>query len=169
MREIRFRYAWKRLSDGHIWMEISPIEAIEGRGDKPFILNKDCFTAWKLLGRDLFTGLKDKNGCEIYEGDILGLIEPEQVGKQTEFGRMVVKFGEYNTYEIESGDESIGWYTEGYYGYLRENGERDIYKTNSFDEHSWSLLRCITEWEVIGNIYENPELFNKEAICQNKK
>jgi len=108
-----------------------------------------------------YTGLKDKNGKEIYEGDILALIEPEVKDKQSEFGRMLVKFGEYNTYEIESGDESIGWFMEGYHGYLREDGRKNIYKTDAFDEHPWSLLSC-RQWEVIGNIYENPELLKGE-------
>ena len=141
MREIKFR-AWDKVGEQMLGDRV-----VKGR----FLT---LAKTWELMQ---FTGLKDKNGKEIYEGDILALIEPEVKGKQSEFGKMLVKFGEYNTYEIESGDESIGWFMEGYHGYLRDNGKRDIYKTDSFDEHPWSLLRC-KEWEIIGNIYENPEL-----------
>lgn len=109
-----------------------------------------------------FTGLKDKNGREIYEGDILELIEPEIDGKQTEFGRVVVKFGKYDTRDIESGDISLGWYVEGRHGYKRMDNTKDDY------EKLDSLLRCQGSkwkkaWEIVGNIYENPELLGGDG------
>lgn len=69
-----------------------------------------------------YTGLKDKNGKEIYEGDIV--FNPHD---------------ENERYVIE-------WYSTDACFELGENGQHiSKYQLSEF-------------WEVIGNIYENPEL-----------
>ena len=74
------------------------------------------------------TGLKDKNGKEIYEGDILKL------------------FHHYDTYGKKSVDEylilEVVWRNGGF-----EIGGGYIFCQDGADT-----------WEVIGNVYENPEL-----------
>ena len=81
-----------------------------------------------------FTGLLDKNGKEIYEGDI---IDYEDEGGIDENGR-----------------QTIGWDNEGAaFGrkYLLENALEDEFSSICFSE-------VVTKSEVIGNIYENAEL-----------
>jgi uncharacterized phage protein (TIGR01671 family) len=82
------------------------------------------------------TGLKDKNGILIYEGDIV-----------TEHLLRATKLGEIN-YEIV-------WWSD-YHGFaitsLSDDGsEKYIHEMRSKDGISKNL-------EIIGNIYENPEL-----------
>ena len=75
-----------------------------------------------------YTGLKDKNGTEIYEGDI-------------------VKY----TSELENGIFEVKYSNCRFYGLWIEANFMDI-TTDLF------YLGCSNELEVIGNIYQNPEL-----------
>jgi len=75
-----------------------------------------------------YTGLKDKNGEEIYEGDV------------TNHG--IIRFGPYDDTSIGFYLEDIEWCTRG--------GKRH------HDTHE--LFAFATPFEVIGNVYENPEL-----------
>ena len=77
-----------------------------------------------------YTGLHDKNGKEIYEGDIIGYKDWE--GKMRIDG--VVKYGEFNCSCCEG---VYGWYVD------------------------YGDIRAINIHEVIGNIYDNPDLLEK--------
>jgi hypothetical protein len=67
-----------------------------------------------------YTGLKDKHGTEIYEGDIVKILHISGSGKTHEFIR------------------EVKWFGHGYASYLETYGI-----------------------EVIGNIWENPELLDR--------
>ena len=74
-----------------------------------------------------YTGLEDKNGKEIYEGDILF--------------------------------ESFG---ERYYKVIFENGSFRAEFEGYFEEHSFELIYVVAQGcEIVGNIYENPELIKE--------
>lgn len=79
-----------------------------------------------------FTGLKDKNGTEIYEGDILYFVMHEKI-----IDGIIKKDTHYITAPV-------------------------IYHSGGFFTHKDDDV-CIGLWiddtvEVVGNIYENPEL-----------
>jgi uncharacterized phage protein (TIGR01671 family) len=86
-----------------------------------------------------YTGLKDKNGKEIYEGDIIEYACDKD--ENTRRKRQVVGF-EYGCFTLK---EDENWALMfGLHDHLDCDG-------NWSDEH----------FEVIGNIYENKELLNK--------
>lgn len=86
-----------------------------------------------------YTGLKDKNGKEIYEGDILLL---EKGTKRTVFS---VPGG----FAIESLDDDLNKYGK----------EIFVPIEGLSDEQNASFIKST---KVIGNIYENPELLEVE-------
>lgn len=85
-----------------------------------------------------YTGLKDKNGKEIYEGDILLL---EKGTKRTVFS---VPGG----FAIESLDDDLNKYGK----------EIFVPIEGLSDEQNASFIKST---KVIGNIYENPELLEE--------
>jgi len=84
-----------------------------------------------------FTGLKDKNGKEIFEGDVLEFSVFDCNGLDTQY-KGVVKFaeGEWQIWESDGNE---------YYG---SDGAFPLWWSHQQDD----------EMEVIGNIHENPEL-----------
>lgn len=121
MREIKFR-AWnEKLKCMHVTDSVSL--CIDGE-----ICYLDTDGEWvadmaNRITLMQYTGLKDKNGTEIYEGDIV----------KTKYNNAVL----------------IKWIKTGFYPCRQ--GKTDQYNKVT----NWN---CVTRGEVIGNIYENPEL-----------
>lgn len=76
-REIKFRYVFKRKTDGHIYIIEFNVEALEDKSVSQIktMLRNDL---WKLVARDQFTGLKDKNELELYADDIIDITRYEE-------------------------------------------------------------------------------------------
>lgn len=85
-----------------------------------------------------YTGLTDKNDNKIFEGDIISAITLDTGKEQT----AVVCFG--NFIDENNGDEYIGFFIE-----------FDGIKTTITQ---LAMEECKNRIEVIGNIYDNPEL-----------
>ena len=137
-REIKFR-AWVNGSGEPCMILWEDIEAIEWCNDKL------CHHMGKytLLGNLIlmqYTGLKDKNGTDIYEGDVLRIHNSEEddgMGENYTYTEVEFKNGAFKV-EYDFGDydmTAIGWAI-------------DIWGENN------------TTCEIIGNKYYNPELLN---------
>lgn len=86
-----------------------------------------------------YTGLKDKNGKEIYEGDI---VEYEAYGKRWT-GKVYLGFY----------DDTEGYYEGHHYGWAVRDGS-----LGDFADEKAMVCGGV---EVIGNIHENPELLER--------
>jgi len=144
-REIKFR-AWDK--EKHCWYE--PIhEAYKGNLFELLVGFGGDLSAHTMNGMihesmwpdrfELmqFTGLKDRNGTEIYEGDILSYHS----------------FYEGDWYN-QSGIGYVIWDEEGHSIAIRGNNGEELYLCST-----WDIAKNYGG-EVIGNIYENPELLS---------
>ena len=125
MREIKFR-AW--VKDRKAIFEVISIDYVSKkvtyiveRTGHLLNIRHDKFNDVELMQ---YTGIKDKDNKEIYEGDILF--------------------------------ESFG---ERYYKVVFENGSFRAEFKGDFEEYSFDLIDVVAQGcEIVGNIYENPEL-----------
>ena len=92
------------------------------------------------------TGLKDKNGKLIYEGDILELY----ISTKKAY-RYQVKY-EIGSFMLVSNDEIFNF---------RNKWNDNVYPLSQLYFEYDNEEDCIWECEVIGNIYENKELLNE--------
>ena len=143
MRDIKFR-AYIRDKNPRVPREINKIVEVKSLhlGSKKAIIGYSGgnysirFDEIELMQ---YTGLKDKNGKEIYEGDIVKV--KLYKGEEEEYFLGKVEY--FGSNFIVDSDNNSDYY---------------VYDLDGFGiDFKYNLEDC----EVIGNIYENPELLEK--------
>ena len=128
MRVIKFSYMWQ---DGKNWLEhVHTLDAIEGGDHYDDMSDCPLLRNYRVKARRQFTGLLDKNSKEIYKQDWIKWSKAEDV--------MLVDF----------------WYGKWVLVHrptCRAEQEGEPLHDNLYDFDP-------SELEIIGNIYENPEL-----------
>ncbi len=162
MREILFRGQTRRKGE-KVWMDGSPVESnwvyggvLKGNGDHSIIYQTEPDIEKKVVYTDTlgqFTGLTDKNGTKIFEGDIITF---EDVCCE---GGSGYEYPDEWAVEAMNRAEIIIW--NGCVCFGKELFESTVY------EDIQSYYPNLNEWfaectEVIGNIYDNPELIGGE-------
>lgn len=132
MREIKFR-AWEKNMK-----EMINVDSIDFERK---IINKEF--VWRMLSEVVltqFTELKDKNGVEIYEGDI-------------------VDFTFFDHYDNGANYKGVVKYRSGIYE-IWKNNDSEFFESDGPFILNFAWLQT-EEFEVIGNIHENPELLEE--------
>jgi uncharacterized phage protein (TIGR01671 family) len=125
-REIKFR-AWHTQVKA-----LKPVEWINLKGD---LLKVPFYGNWAKSSCVLmqYTGVKDKNGNEIYEADLVKWTD--KFGENPNIFKVAYDTAQWVIVPIS--DSILGWYI----------GEKEL--------------------EIIGNVYENPELVQQKKLTPN--
>lgn len=140
MREILFR-GKKRNGE---WVEGDLLHTTVDREPRIRSFGLNCAGVYDVIPETVgqFTGLTDKNGKKIFEGDII------QVKSNYRF---LIKYGEYMPNDFCK-YEYKDWKS---FGLFATDGKADFQMSN----HSHLF-------EVIGNVHDNPELMKGEGYGQ---
>jgi len=133
MHKIEFR-AWDKKEKAMCWVSIIDFEHRECVLVYPTKEYKEKTKSFDEIELMQYRNLKDKNNKEIYEGDIVKYKEITECGEKITEKICVVECTKY--------------------GFTPFIFERDIWKD------CWYTIK-ISDIEIIGNIYENPELLKE--------
>lgn len=154
MREILFR--GKRISnskwvEGFMYSQHFPLEFRDDFYIRCY--DTDYLVIPETVGQ--YTGLTDKNGVRIFEGDIFKFDDEVWESSYTSCGTEYDSFAVEN-YGVVGFDEDMARFDFIKYKFSENSVEADLHENHTID-----FSEFVCELEVIGNIHDNPELLQK--------
>jgi len=152
-REIKFR-AWHTARKemfrvgGIVWLPSGKINYLLNEEDRAMPAEEIKY--WKLMQ---YTGLKDKNGTEIYEGDVV-LVPDDYTEPISDDGRGPVDFSPHLSLVV---------FLDGCFKF-RIFDDADMFHRGYFSYKDIEECVGVEELEIVGNIFENPELCKKQSL-----
>lgn len=143
MREIKFRGISEHNNE-FVFGDLRQFKHFNGKGfQDACVIHEQGHSAGQFVvsqeSVEQFTGLQDKNGVDIFEGDICSITLRKKYGHQFDGKKAVVGAVEFGTITIR-------------------NDSLYEYQAFHINGHSISYYN---ELEVVGNIHTSPELLNQ--------
>ena len=147
MRDIKFR--GRKPNGEWIYGDLATVETTDGQPSKfnirPYDVDLECPEDVEENTIGQFTGLHDKNGKDIYEGDIL---------RGDDYPFYDAEKDSYNYYAIVEWDEEAAQF----YAYIHLAKDAEV---RGISQGIGEDMENLREMEVIGNIHDNPKLLNE--------
>ena len=160
MREIREVIFRGKRTDCEAWVEGDLLHYESGEMAICKGFSKYGYEATEIIGRykvipetvGQYTGLIDKNGVRIFEGDIFKFDDEVWESSYTSCGTEYDSFAVEN-YGVVGFDEDMARFDFIKYKFNENSVEADLHKNHDID-----FSEFVCELEVIGNIHDNPEI-----------
>lgn len=136
-REIKFKYIWSNPTKTHFLSKIFTLDEIESGEQFMVLENEPLLKNYRRIAILQWTGLLDKNGKEIYEGDVVSVCFNGSDGKY--YWEAVVEWCKINP------------------TFFLKKINPPCLLSNEYDFVKCELLELL----VIGNIYEHKELITE--------